>query len=177
MLLGVGVVVLIALGYYLVTLYQVWSTGDHDEARPVDAIVVLGAAQYDGRPAPVLASRLDHVLELYRPGYADTIVVTGGKQPLDRFTEAAASAKYLEARGVPASAILEETERAHLVRLVALPRPSSCMTQPASSGCCWSPTRTTRCAPRASPRRSASPPSPRRPARARSPAVPMRSGA
>ena len=68
---------------------------------------MLGAAQYDGRPAPVLASRLDHVLELYKAGYADTIVVTGGKQPLDRFTEAAASAKYLEARGVPASAILE----------------------------------------------------------------------
>jgi uncharacterized SAM-binding protein YcdF (DUF218 family) len=108
-LLGVGVVLLVALGYYAVTLYQVWSTGNRDEARPVDAIVVLGAAQYDGRPAPVLASRLDHVLELYRAGYADTIVVTGGKQPRDRFTEAAASAKYLQARGVPASAILEET--------------------------------------------------------------------
>lgn len=105
--LGVAILLLLALAYYLVTLYQVWSTANQDQARPADAIVVLGAAQYDGRPAAVLASRLDHVLQLYKAGYADTIVVTGGKQPLDRFTEAAASAKYLEARGVPASAILE----------------------------------------------------------------------
>ena len=105
--LGVAILLLLALGYYLVTLYQVWSTANQDQARPADAIVVLGAAQYDGRPAAVLASRLDHVVQLYKAGYADTIVVTGGKQPLDRFTEAAASAKYLEARGVPASAILQ----------------------------------------------------------------------
>jgi len=70
---------------------------------------VLGAAQYDGKPSPLLAGRLDHALELYRQGYADTIVVTGGKQPLDRFTEAAASAAYLQERGVSAGAILQET--------------------------------------------------------------------
>jgi uncharacterized SAM-binding protein YcdF (DUF218 family) len=108
-LLGaLGLVALVIL-YYVVTLFQVWSTGRHDEARPVDAIVVLGAAQYDGKPSPLLAGRLDHALELHREGYGDTIVVTGGKQPLDRFTEAAASAAYLEERGVPAGAILQET--------------------------------------------------------------------
>ena len=108
-LLGaLGLVVLLVL-YYLVALYQVWSTGRHDEARPVDAIVVLGAAQYDGKPSPLLAGRLDHAFDLFQQGYADTIVVTGGKQPRDRFTEAAASAAYLERRGVPATAILQET--------------------------------------------------------------------
>jgi uncharacterized SAM-binding protein YcdF (DUF218 family) len=108
-LFGALGLVALALVYYLVALYQVWSTGQRDEARPVDAIIVLGAAQYDGRPSPLLAGRLDHALELYQQGYADTIVVTGGKQPLDRFTEAAASARYLEERGVPAEAILQET--------------------------------------------------------------------
>ena len=83
-----GSVLLLALVYYLVTLYQVWCAGERDEARDVDAIVVLGAAQYDGRPSPLLATRLDHALNLYRRGHAGTIVVTGGKQRSDRFTEA-----------------------------------------------------------------------------------------
>src|SRR5262249_8171073 len=93
---------------YLVALYEVWHTGRADEARPVDAIVVLGAAQYDGRPSPQLAARLDHALTLYHAGYAPKVFVTGGKQPLDRFTEAGSQARYLEARGVPAAAILQE---------------------------------------------------------------------
>jgi uncharacterized SAM-binding protein YcdF (DUF218 family) len=108
-LLGAAGFVVLTVAYYLVTLFQVWSTANDDGAQPADAIVVLGAAQYDGRPAPVLASRLDHALALYQEGVADTIVVTGGKQPADRFTEAAASARYLEERGVPADAILQET--------------------------------------------------------------------
>ena len=70
-------------------------------AHPADAIVVLGAAQYDGRPSPQLAARLDHALDLWNEGLAPTIVVTGGKQPGDRFTEAEASADYLIERGVP----------------------------------------------------------------------------
>ena len=76
---------------------------------PSDAIVVLGAAQYDGRPSPVLAARLDHALELYDDGVAPMIVVTGGRQPGDRFTEATASATYLHEHGVPDAAILRET--------------------------------------------------------------------
>ena len=77
-------------------LYQVWSTGRSDQARPVDAIVVMGAAQYDGAPSPQLAARLDHVAELWPQGLAPLVVVTGGKQPGDRFTEAEASAAYLD---------------------------------------------------------------------------------
>ncbi len=96
--------------YYLVCLYQVWRSARNDEARPADAIVVLGAAQYDGRPSPVLAARLDHALALWREGQAPRIVVTGGKRPGDRYTEATASADYLIARGVPDSAILREVQ-------------------------------------------------------------------
>lgn len=96
------------LAYYLVSLYQVWSTGRADEDRQVDAIVVLGAAQYDGRPSPQLAARLDHVVTLWQEGRAPLVAVTGGKLPADRFTEAEASAAYLVERGVAASAIVQE---------------------------------------------------------------------
>jgi uncharacterized SAM-binding protein YcdF (DUF218 family) len=103
-----GVLVAVALGYLVVSLLQVWSTGRADQARPVDAIVVMGAAQYDGRPSPQLAARLDHVAELWPDGLAPLVVVTGGKQPGDRFTEAEASAAYLVDRGVPSDAIVME---------------------------------------------------------------------
>ena len=102
--------IIVAAGYYLLCLYQVWHSARSDEARPADAIVVLGAAQYDGRPSPVLAARLDHALLLWKAGYAPRIVVTGGKRPGDRFTEATASADYLIARGVPDGAILREVQ-------------------------------------------------------------------
>jgi uncharacterized SAM-binding protein YcdF (DUF218 family) len=97
-----------ALGYYAVSFYQVWSTGRGDQARTVDAIVVMGAAQYDGRPSPQLQARLDHAAALYAAGEAPLVVVTGGNQPGDRFTEASASTRYLTAHGVPRSAIVEE---------------------------------------------------------------------
>lgn len=93
--------------YYLAALWLVYRTGNTDQARPVDAIVVLGAAQYDGRPSPQLAARLDHVVELYQQGLAPLIVTTGGNRPGDRFTEAQSSAQYLEDRGVPAGAIVQ----------------------------------------------------------------------
>jgi uncharacterized SAM-binding protein YcdF (DUF218 family) len=108
-LIGVIVFVLVAVSYYGITLYQVHATGRSDQTRPVDAIVVMGAAQYDGRPSPQLAARLDHALVLWNQGVAPVMVVTGGNQPGDRFTEAEASAKYLTDRGVPDDAILQET--------------------------------------------------------------------
>jgi len=103
-------VVLVLLGYYVVSLLQVWSTGKSDQARPVDVIVVLGAAQYDGEPSPQLAARLDHVAELWPRELAPVVVTTGGGRPGDRFTEAQASASYLAERGVPESAILLEND-------------------------------------------------------------------
>jgi uncharacterized SAM-binding protein YcdF (DUF218 family) len=94
--------------YYFLTLAQVWRTGVTDHDRPVDAIVVMGAAQYDGRPSPQLQARLDHVVELWSRGLAPMVIVTGGNQPGDRFTEASTSQNYLQANGVPASAIVGE---------------------------------------------------------------------
>lgn len=103
------VVAVVVVAAYAATLYQVWSTGRSDERRTVDAIVVLGAAQYDGRPSPQFMARLDHVVELWGEDLAAYVVVSGGKQPADRFTEAAAARTYLQSRGVPAAAILEES--------------------------------------------------------------------
>jgi uncharacterized SAM-binding protein YcdF (DUF218 family) len=96
--------------YFGVTFVQVWQTSRRDEARPAQAVIVLGAAQYDGRPSPVLRARLDHAADLYRRRIAPLVVVTGGKIEGDRFTESAASANYLHTKGVPDEAILREVQ-------------------------------------------------------------------
>ena len=103
------VVLLVLVGYYLITFVQVWQAAESDDKRPSEAIIVLGAAQYDGRPSSVFKARLDHAYQLYKEGLAPTIVVTGGKQPGDRFTEAQAGANYLIDLGVPDADILRET--------------------------------------------------------------------
>jgi uncharacterized SAM-binding protein YcdF (DUF218 family) len=95
--------------YVAVTFVQVWHASHQDEARRAQAIIVLGAAQFDGRPSAVLSARLDHAADLYKRGLAPLIVVTGGKQAGDRFTEAEASANYLAGKGVPGGAIERET--------------------------------------------------------------------
>jgi uncharacterized SAM-binding protein YcdF (DUF218 family) len=103
--------VLAVLVYLVVTGVQVWLTSRHYEPRPAGAIVVMGAAQYNGAPSPDLASRLREALVLWRGGDAKLIVVTGGKQPGDRYTEADASATYLVVHGVPDADILEVAGR------------------------------------------------------------------
>lgn len=95
--------------YVGITFVQVWTASRHDAARSAEAIVVLGAAQYNGRPSPVLAARLDHVADLYKQGVAPLVVVTGGAREGDRYTEAAASAAYLSEHGVPGGAVERET--------------------------------------------------------------------
>ncbi len=105
---GLLVLVVAPVAYLGVTFVTVWRAAHHDGSRPAQAIVVLGAAQYDGRPSPALKARLDHVVELWRYDVAANVVVTGGKQPGDRFTEATASATYLRAQGIPDSKILRE---------------------------------------------------------------------
>lgn len=94
--------------YLAVTFVQVWLASRRDEAQPAQAIVVFGTAQYDGVPSPVLKGRLDHAMDLYRRDLAPVIVVTGGRQEGDRFTEATASANYLIENGVPDDDILRE---------------------------------------------------------------------
>ena len=103
-----GASVVVMLFYFLLSLFQVWNTGRSDDRQPVDAIVVLGAAQYDGRPSPQFQARLDHALELWKLDLASYIVVTGGKQVGDRFTEAAAARKFFESKGVTDNLIFEE---------------------------------------------------------------------
>jgi uncharacterized SAM-binding protein YcdF (DUF218 family) len=102
--------VLLPVLYFAVTFLQVWQTGRRDEARPAQAVLVLGAAQFDGRPSAVLRARLDHAAALYRRKLAPVVVVTGGKLEGDRFTESAASANYLHTKGVPDEAILREVQ-------------------------------------------------------------------
>jgi uncharacterized SAM-binding protein YcdF (DUF218 family) len=110
--LRVAIVLLVLLVIYVVgTFVQVYRASHHDGAEPgADAIIVLGAAQYDGTPSPVLRDRLDHALLLYRGGLAKEIVLTGGRQEGDRFTEATTGYNYLRNRGVPDSALLKEVD-------------------------------------------------------------------
>lgn len=105
--LGLAVAVGLALvvGY---ATYRIWEQGARDERRPAGAIVVLGAAQYDGRPSPVYRARLDHAVRLWQEGWAPLLIVTGGKQPGDRTTEAAVGRAYAIARGVDPDRILSE---------------------------------------------------------------------
>ena len=98
-----------ALLYPLATFAQVAWTARHDAARPADAILVLGAAQYGGEPSPVFAARLDHAADLYARGLAPVVVVTGGSQPGDAESEARAADRYLQSRGVPPAALRLET--------------------------------------------------------------------
>ena len=106
----VAVVLAAGLVYLGVTFVQVWAASRNDAVEPAEAIVVLGAANYDCEPSPVLRHRLDHALALYNDDIAPTIVTTGGKQVGDRCTEAAAGADYLRAEGVPDGNLLLEDQ-------------------------------------------------------------------
>lgn len=106
---ALGLLALVVL-YVGVTFAQVFWTSRQDEARPAGAIVVMGAAQYDGRPSPVLQARLDHAVELWKAGYAELIVVTGGKKAGDRVTQGFAGYQYLKGKGVPDEDIKIEVE-------------------------------------------------------------------
>ncbi len=97
-------------------LWALWVNGQiryyaqRDEARPADAIAVFGAAEYDGRPSPVLRARLDHALELYKRGLAPLIITLGGGEAMDLHSEGGVGHDYLMAHGVPARDIIAETE-------------------------------------------------------------------
>ena len=90
--------------------YRINAQGQLDERRPADAIVVLGAAQFNGTPGGVFQARLEHAVALYHDNLARYLVVTGGKLPADRTTEAAAARAWAIAHGVPADAILAEDQ-------------------------------------------------------------------
>src|ERR1700728_1127345 len=105
-LLIVGVVVAGAVGWVLWVNGQIRYYARRDEARPADAIAVFGAAEYDGRPSPVLRARLDHALELYQRGLAPLMITLGGGDPSDLHSEGGVGHDYLLAHGVPEKAII-----------------------------------------------------------------------
>ena len=107
-ILTVAVVTAFALWIISATAVLVWSS--RDEARPAQAIVVLGAAQYAGKPSPVLRARLDHALDLWNRRLASLLILTGGTGSGDTTSEAAVGRTYARKHGVPDSAILVETE-------------------------------------------------------------------
>ena len=92
----------------LILVGSIYRQARLDQARPAQAIVVLGTAQFNGWPGPVFRARLDHAIDLWRAGYAPLLVVTGGNRPGDQFTEAEAALAYLTEAGVPPGAIVTE---------------------------------------------------------------------
>lgn len=106
----IAFVLVAATAYVGVTFAQVWRASLRDGARDADALIVLGAAQYDGRPSPALRARLDHAAELYGRGHAPVVWVTGGNQPGDRFTEGFSGYEYLLSRGLPEAALRIENQ-------------------------------------------------------------------
>ena len=106
----IGRVCLVLLLLWGASLAAVLLVGNRDSAQKANAIVVLGAAQYAGRPSPVLEARLDHAIRLYRRGIAPLLIFTGGKAEGDITSEAETSARYARRNGVPNSAIILESE-------------------------------------------------------------------
>jgi uncharacterized SAM-binding protein YcdF (DUF218 family) len=96
--------------YVAILTIQIERQSTRDEAQPADIIVVLGAAEYSGRPSPVLKARLDHALELYTRKFAPRIMTTGGAGGDPLFTEGGVGRLYLISKGVPSEAIVVETE-------------------------------------------------------------------
>jgi uncharacterized SAM-binding protein YcdF (DUF218 family) len=109
--------VLIYIAYLAVRINQ---QAARDEAQPADVILVLGAAEYRGRPSPVLRARLDHALALYRRHIAPRIMTTGGAGGDPVFTEGGVGRSYLISQGVPSEAIIVETEGESTVQSVSL---------------------------------------------------------
>jgi uncharacterized SAM-binding protein YcdF (DUF218 family) len=105
-----GLVFVVAIVWVLWVNGQIRYYAHRDEARPADAIAVFGAAEYDGRPSPVLRARLDHALELYQRGLAPMVITLGGGDPADRHSEGGVGHDYLLAHSVPERDIIAETE-------------------------------------------------------------------
>lgn len=100
---------LVLLCVYLVSLsIRIGRESTHDDAQKSDLIIVMGAAEYRGRPSPVLRARLDHAIALWRQRKAPYILTTGGAGGDPTFTEAEVGRSYLIDRGIPATAILTE---------------------------------------------------------------------
>src|SRR2546426_12592075 len=104
-----AIAAILAISIYGMYLYgQIRNYAARDEAQKADAIVVLGAAQYNGRPSPVFKARLDHALELFEHGYTRFIITTGGYGPDPNFSEAHVGTQYLVQHGGDPAVIVTE---------------------------------------------------------------------
>jgi uncharacterized SAM-binding protein YcdF (DUF218 family) len=123
-LLMVGL--LVVAGWFVWLYGQIHYYATHDQARPADAIAVFGAAEYDGRPSPVLRARLDHALALYRERLAPLVITLGGGEGGPRDSEGGVGHDYLLAHGVPEEQIIAETQSTNTeesaARLAAISR-------------------------------------------------------
>jgi len=93
-----------------VTAFQVVRTAALEEIHPADAIVVFGAAEYSGRPSPVLRARLDHALDVFHRGMAPVVITTGGAAADPTFTEGGVGRDYLMHHGIPERSLIAETQ-------------------------------------------------------------------
>ena len=118
--LAVTIVATILVVTVAVLAMRIARQSSRDEARPADVILVLGAAEYAGRPSPVLRARLDHAFDLYQRKLAPRIMTTGGSGGDPVFTEGGVGRTYLTNRGVPSEAIIVESEGASTVESTAL---------------------------------------------------------
>lgn len=100
----------IVLAAFAVAAFFIVRQGNRDEARPADAIVVFGAAEYAGRPSPVYRARLDHAYELFERGLAPMVITTGGAGADPKFNEGGVGRDYLSRRGVPDRSLIAETQ-------------------------------------------------------------------
>jgi uncharacterized SAM-binding protein YcdF (DUF218 family) len=102
--------VLLPVCYATVVYWRIVQQAGRDEARPADAIVVFGAAEYDGRPSPVYKARLDQAAQLYHRGLAPMVIITGGSGGDPRFSEGVVGREYLKTLGIPDSQLIAETQ-------------------------------------------------------------------
>jgi len=103
-------IVLIPAIFAAVVYWRILDQSEKNEARPADAIVVFGAAEYDGRPSPVYKARLDHAAQLYHRGLASMVIITGGSGNDPLFSEGVVGREYLKTLGIPDSQLIAETQ-------------------------------------------------------------------
>lgn len=117
----VFILLLVVVGGWALEVASIYLFGRLDQARPAGAIVVLGAAQYNGKPSPVLRERVRHAIDLYRRHVADTLIMTGGTGVGDTVSEAMVAKRYAVRSGIPEGVILvEQTGKTSLQSMEAV---------------------------------------------------------
>ncbi|HTS08231.1 MAG TPA: YdcF family protein [Candidatus Eisenbacteria bacterium] len=104
------IAILAVLAFFAATAIRITRAASLQEVPHADAIVVFGAAEYSGRPSPVLKARLDHALDLFHRGLAPVVITTGGAAADPKFSEGGVGKDYLMRHGVPERSLIAETQ-------------------------------------------------------------------